>query len=88
MTSVVQKNEIQEKLLKEINSRLNKVNIVGLAKLNLKRILDAEDIDRLLTAEGVMRLKIMCILNLDFKAKDEDEVGLLNTFIEAATEVK
>ena len=48
---------------------------------------DDEDVKKLLTAEGVLRLKNMFIENLDFKANDEDDVVLLNGFIETAKEV-
>jgi len=40
----------------------------------------------LLTGEGVLKLKILCIENLDLKANDEDEIKLLNDFVDTAKE--
>ena len=48
---------------------------------------EAEDIDKLLTGEGVLKLKNLCIENLDLKDNDEDEIKLLNDFVDTAKEV-
>ena len=46
-----------------------------------------EDLDTLLTAEGLKRLKLMCFKNLDFKAKSQDELDLLERFMKMAKDV-
>ena len=46
-----------------------------------------DDIETLLTPDGLQALKLMCVKNLHMKAKDTDEVGKLNRFMERAKEV-
>ena len=40
--------------------------------------------DTLLTSDGILQLKVMCFRNLDLKAKDDTEVGMLNNFMQTA----
>ena len=42
----------------------------------------------MLAGEGVLKLKILCIENLDLKANDEDEIKILNDFVDTAKEVE
>ena len=46
-----------------------------------------EDVNNLLSAEGIRAMKLMCLKNLDLKAKEETEMELLNKFMELAKDV-
>jgi len=69
LTTVLQKSENQERLIKEMMAAQNK---------------GADDLDTLLTSDGIAQLKVMCFRNLDLKAKDDTEVGMLNNFMQTA----
>lgn len=69
VTTLLQKNDSQEKILKEISAQNNK---------------NVQNLNKLLSPDGVKQLKKMCLLNLDLKAKDEAEMDLLAKFMEAA----
>eukprot|EP00092_Neocalanus_flemingeri_P102028 GFUD01130477.1.p1 GENE.GFUD01130477.1~~GFUD01130477.1.p1 ORF type:complete len:306 (-),score=91.74 GFUD01130477.1:105-1022(-) len=71
LSSVLAKNEAKDKLLKEISAQGDK---------------GVQDLNKLMTSEGVKRLKIMCLRNLDLKAKNEGEVEMLKNFLELANE--
>ena len=48
---------------------------------------EADNLNSLLTAEGLKQLKMMCFRNLDVKAKDIDEMELISRFMERAKQV-
>ena len=48
---------------------------------------DTDTLDVLLVVDGLKMLKSMCYKNLDMRAKDADEVELLNKFMNKANEV-
>ena len=47
----------------------------------------ADDLDELLSVEGIKVLKMMCYKNLDNLAKDKNETGILSRFMKRASEV-
>lgn len=71
MSQVLTQNETLHKLVKELKAELNK---------------GCDDLQVLLTGEGVQFLKQMCVGNLDMKAKEESETDLLQKFMDKAKE--
>ena len=47
----------------------------------------SDDLNELLTADGVRQLHKMCYRNLDMTAQDKEEAGMLDKFMVAAKEV-
>ena len=50
-------------------------------KFKSVQIQGLQNLNKLLTPDGVKQLKKMCLLNLDLKAKDETEMDLLGKFM-------
>ena len=48
---------------------------------------EVDDLDSLLTVEGLKKLKMLCYGNLDLKAKSDEEVELLKSFMGKANDV-
>ena len=46
-----------------------------------------DDLNSLLSVDGIKTLKLMCFRNLDTYAKDDTELELIGKFMEAAKEV-
>ena len=59
-----------------------------LKELVAKNNKEVDDLDSLLTVEGLKRLKMLCYGNLDLKAKSDEEVDLLKSFMGKAKDVK
>ena len=90
VSTVIQKNENLEKMLKEIAAKNQKVFLKD-TEIDFNAqccIFEAvEDVECLLTSDGIKFLKSMLFRNLDMKAKDAEEVTLLNRFMTRAKEV-
>jgi hypothetical protein len=81
MTQVLQKNENLEKIMKELVAKTQKVNYYFNEFVKICKMQDADNLDVLLTVDGVKKLKSMCYKNLDMKAKDTEEIDMLNRFM-------
>jgi len=69
LNTVLHKNDNLEKLVKELASKNNK---------------DVDQLEALLSADGLKMIKMMCFRNLDSYANDKNEVELLNKFMNKA----
>lgn len=69
VTNILHKYDKLLKYVKELKGAMSKGN---------------EDVGELLTGEGVQRLKLMCLRNLDMRANDENEKVLIKMFMEKA----
>jgi len=71
MTAIYQQNEAQAKQLKELKAESSK---------------GPEDLSVLLTADGLIFLKKMCLKNLDCKAKEDIETEMFQGFFKKAND--
>ena len=86
LNTVLHKNDNLEKLVKELVSKNNKVRLVcvNIPVCKFSRLQDSDQLESLLTADGLKMIKMMCFRNLDFYANDKNEVDMLTRFMNKA----